>query len=435
MKPVVIIGGGPAGIASAVYLAARGVKIILIERNVRLGGRAASFFYSRMGEEIDYGQHVLMRCCTRTIDLLKLLGQESSISFQASLWVPMTDGGKKDAIASSPLPGVLHLLPSLLTYSFLSMRARMSVMRSGLSLLLKDPEDVPFGKWLASHGQREREISTLWDPICVATLNAHAESVSARMARVVFQRGFFRKHGADIGLFIRPLSQIFTSVIPFIEARQGRVLIRTSVKRIIVDAGCVRGVETSDGESIEADAVISAVSLCDLPALLPTPVEEDPFFKCLSGIDYAPIVNVHLWFDRQVMGESFIIGVDSPVQAIFDVSGAHHDSDKHHVVISQSAAATWIDLPVASIVDGLLSGLINLLPRARDANLIDSLVIKSRFATFVPAPGVDALRPTSTTPIKGLFLSGDYTATGWPSTIEGAVRSGFAAAAGLVFRR
>lgn len=431
MKPVIIIGGGPAGIASASTLAKSGVETVVIERSKRLGGRAASFFYSRMQEDVDYGEHVLMRCCTESIALLKLIKQEDSVSFQPRLRVPMVDETRSGAISSSALPGILHLLPTLLCYRFLPFRTRMRTMQTGLSLLLQYPEDVSFAKWLADHGQGETAIATLWNPICMATLNAHAGDVSARMAQVVFKRGFFRPHGADIGMFSRPLSKIFESAIPFLEARQGRVLLGVSARRIIIDDGHVRAVEMPDGELIEADAVISAVSLPDLLQLLPH-ARRDPFFESLFEISFSPIMNIHLWFDRPVMDERFIIGVDSPLQAMFDVSAAHGDTEKHHIVISQSAATPWIDMPIGSIVDEFLSALRKLLPRALEANLVDALVIKSRQATFIPSPGADALRPASTTPIKGLFLAGDYTATGWPATIEGAVRSGINVADALL---
>ncbi len=430
MKQVIIIGGGPAGIASASILAQRGVKTLLIERSKRLGGRASSFLYSRMQEDVDYGQHVLMRCCTESISLLKLLKQGDSVSFQPRLRVPMVDERRRGTIESSPLPGILHLLPTLLSYRFLPFRTRMGALRSGLSLMLQNPEDVSFAEWLADHGQG-KAIATLWDPVCIATLNAHAGDVSARMAQVVFKRGFFRPHGAGIGMFKRPLSKIFESAIPFLEARQGRVLLGAAALRIIVDDGGVRGVEMADGKLIEADAVISAVSLPDLLQLLPH-ARRDQLFDLLSEISFSPIVNIHLWFDRPVMDEPFIIGVDSPLQAVFDVSAAHGDTEKHHIVISQSSATPWVDMPIGSIVEEFLSALRKLLPRAREAKLIDSLVIKSRQATFIPSPGTDALRPASTTPIKGLFLAGDYTATGWPATIEGAVRSGINAAGALL---
>ena len=432
MKKVVIVGGGPAGIASSVYLAKRGIKTVLIERSSRLGGRAASFFYPKMDEEVDYGQHVLMRCCTRTIDLLRLLGQDDAVSFQPTLRVAMRSENKAGMISSHKLPGALHLLPSLLSYAFLPFQGRISAVRAGLSLLLADPGDVPFGEWLRDHAQGERAIATLWDPISIATLNARVDEASARAARVVFKRGFFKPHGAEIGLFTRPLSKVFASAVQYLEAHRGRVLFETPVKRIILDKGRAIGVELDGGEVIESRAIISAVSSPDLAQILPPDVATDPFFSRLKGLSYAPIVNVHLWFDRQVMSEPFIIAVDSPVQAVFDASAAHRDQERHHIVISQSAATEWIDAPLEEIVDTSVSELQRLLAKARGARVIGSLVIKSRSATFVPAPGVDTLRPTSTTPIKGLFLSGDYTATGWPSTIEGAVRSGINAVDALL---
>ncbi len=432
MKPVIIIGGGPAGIASAVHLAKRGVETVLIERSARLGGRAASFLYTKMDEEIDYGQHVLMRCCTHSIDLLRLLGQGDSVSFQKSLRVPMRSETKRDEITSRPLPGPLHLLPSLLTYRFLSFEERMNAVKAGLSLLLRDPGDVPFGEWLSGHGQRGREIATLWDPISVATLNAHAGDASARAARVVFKRGFFKRHGADIGLFTRPLSRVFSSAASYLEGNRGRVLLDAPVSRIIVERGRASGVELRTGEVIEGYAVISAVSSPDLASILPPDVARDRAFSCLKGLNYAPIVNVHLWFDRSIMDEPFIIAVDSRIQAVFDVSATHRDTKRHHIVISQSAATDWIDAPPGGILDTSLSALKKILPQAREARLIDSLVIRSRLATFIPSPGVDELRPDPTTAIEGLFLAGDYTATGWPSTIEGAVRSGINAVEALL---
>lgn len=435
MKPVIIIGGGPAGIASASHLAEMGIETLLIERGKRLGGRAASFHYSRMGEETDYGEHVLMRCCTESIALLKLLGQEDSVSFQPRLRVPMVNEERKAVIASAPLPGILHLLPAVASYGFLRFPDRLRAMQAGLSLLVRDPGDAAFAGWLADHGQSERAITTLWKPVCVATLNTHADLASARMARVVFQRGFFRPHGADIGQFTRPLSMIFDAAIPFLEAHQGRVLCETPLRRIIVDDGGVRGVETADGEIIEARAVISAVPARDLAVLLPSSAASNPAFTRPLKLLLSPIVNIHLWFDRPIMDEPFIIGVDSPLQAVFDVSAAHKDTTKHHIVISQSAATAWVDMPVASIVDLVLSALRKLLPRARQAHLVDSLVVKNREATFVPSPSGDRLRPPSRSPIEGLFLAGDYTATGWPSTIEGAVRSGLNATNALLAGR
>ncbi len=428
MKPVVILGGGPAGVASAICLSQKGVKTILVERSAHLGGRAASFFFSRMREEVDYGQHVLMRCCKYSTWLLGLLGQQQAVSFQTRLRVVLSDERKKTSIKSLPLPGVLHILPSLLSYKFLTVSERMQVMRAGLWLLSRDTGQVSFGKWLSAHGQTTKAISLLWNPICVATLNAHVNDVSASMAQFVFQRSFFRPHGADIGLFTKPLSEIFASAIPFLETRRGEVLMASPARRIVINNGQAQGVEMSTGEVIKARAILCAVSHTDLGLLLPRSVLQDHYFSWLSQIQDSPIVDVHLWFDRQVMEELFVIGVNGLLQAAFDVSAIHGDRDKHHIIISQSASTVFIDMPLEVIVERTLSAMKKIFPLSRNAKLLDRLVIKNKQATFVPCPGLNALRPPNMAPISGLFLAGDYTATGWPSTIEGAIRSGINAA-------
>jgi len=438
MKPVIVIGGGPAGIAAACALAERGRKILLLERAPRLGGRAASFNYITMDEEVDYGQHVLMRCCTASIGLLQQLGMETSVRFQKSLRVPIVCGTGRSVgtevitsvIASVPLPGPLHLLPSLIQYHPLSFRERVAVLRAGLSLLTQNPgEEQTFADWLSSHGQTERAIARLWEPICIATLNERPHAVSARTARMIFKEGFFSPHGAEMGLFTLPLSRIFSAAIPFLRARGGEVRTDAPVRRILAEEGKVHGVELITGERIEANEVIAAIPPYYLRPLLPEAVINDPIFTRLEKIRFSPIVNLHLWFDRPVMEEPFLIAVDSPVQAIFDLTKIQGREGATHIVLSQSAARDLIDIPITTIKERLFSTLSELLPKAHKARLLDDLLIKSPRATFVPAPGSEVLRPGAQAPIGGLLLAGDYTAIGWPSTIEGAIRSGRDAAA------
>lgn len=430
MKPVIVIGGGPAGIAAACALAECGRKTLLLERAPRLGGRAASFNYVTMDEEVDYGQHVLMRCCTASIDLLQQLGMETSVRFQKSLRVPIVCGTDRSVITSVPLPGPLHLLPSLIQYRLLSFRERGAVLRAGLSLLAQNPgEEQTFADWLSSHGQTERAIARLWEPICIATLNERSPAVSARAARMIFKEGFFSPHGAEMGLFTLPLSRIFSAAIPFLHARGGEVRTGAPVRRILVEKGKVHGVELITGERIEANEVIAAIPQYDLLPLLPEAVISDPIFTRLEKIRFSPIVNLHLWFDHPVMEEPFLIAVDSPVQAIFNLTKIQGHEGTTHIVLSQSAARDLIDLSITPIKERLLAALPAILPEIRRAQILNGLVIKSPRATFVPAPGSEVLRPGAQTPIGGLLLAGDYTATGWPSTIEGAIRSGRRAAA------
>jgi len=435
MNPVIVIGGGPAGIAAACALAERGKKTLLLERTPRLGGRAASFDYITMDEEVDYGQHVLMRCCTASIDLLQQLGMEISVRFQKSLRVPIVCGTDRSVITSVPLPGPLHLLPSLIQYRLLSFRERGAVLRAGLSLLTQNPgEEQTFADWLSSHGQTERAIARLWEPICIATLNERPHAVSAHAAQMIFKEGFFSPHGAEIGLFTIPLSRIFSAAIPFLRVRGGEVRTDAPVRRILVEKGRAHGVELITGERIEANGVIAAIPPYDLLPLLPGAVISNPIFTRLKEIWFSPIVNLHLWFARPVMEEPLLIAIDSPVQAIFDLTKIQGREGITHIVLSQSAARDLIDIPITTIKEHLFSALSALLPKAHKARLLDDLLIKSPHATFVPAPGSEVLRPGAQTPIGGLLLAGDYTATGWPSTIEGAIRSGRRAATEFVSR-
>jgi len=436
MARVLIIGGGPAGISAACRLAQAGIETVLIERTPRLGGRAASFRYSRMDEEIDYGVHILMRVCTEAIALLELIGAGDAVRFQPRLHVPMRHPGGRGAVYSTPLPGPLHLLPSLLTYAPLAWGERVRAALAGIALLVRAPrEEETFGEWLAHHRQSRRAVARLWTPVAVAALNALPDAVSARAAWFVLSNGFFRAHGADMGLFTQPLSQVFGSAVRFLEDRGGRVIRGRGAEEILIAGGRATGVRLADGEVIEGDGVILAVSPDRVSSLVPADLRTDPSFAWLSRLRFSPIVNVHLWFDRAVMDEEFVIGVDSPVQAVFDVTRIQGGAGPRHIAISQSAASELMPLRDDEIVSRIVAALGALLPQVKHARLLDSLVVRHPRATFVPAPGTEALRPPSRTPISGLYLAGDYTSTGWPATIEGAVRSGRLAVQALLTDR
>jgi squalene-associated FAD-dependent desaturase len=425
----IVIGGGPAGIAAACTLVQAGIEVLLLERTPRLGGRAASFHHPPVKQEIDYGHHILMRCCTESIALLSQLGVEEAVSFQARLRVPIRAPGGVSVLTSTSLPGACHLLPSLLRYRHLRPSERLSAMRAVLSLLSNEaPAGEPFATFLTRCGQGERTIARLWDPISIATLNAHVEEVGASYLWKVFKDGFLQPHGADLGFFVRPLSRIFAAAIPFLRARGGTVQLKTPVARVLLEGGKATGVTLADGERLNADWIIAAVPPGDLLSLLPRPISEHEPFSLLRRLQYAPIVNLHLWFDHSVMEEPFFIAVDSQIQAVFDVSRIQEKEGPAHVVVSQSAAVEWVHLPIRVIQERLMSALITLVPGIKKARLVEALTIKRPFATFLPSPESGSLRPTPQTPIRGLLLAGDSTATGWPATLEGAVRSGHAAA-------
>lgn len=428
---VVVIGGGFAGLAAACRLAGAGLRPILYERAGRLGGRAASFHDRVSGEDVDYGHHVSMRCCTVTHGFLQRIRATSAIRYQPELSVPILCGQDRSLLRSTSfLPGALHLAPALLAYRFLTGRERLAVLRAGAALYFAARSDEPFGDWLRARRQNARAIERLWDPICVATLNAHVDDVGLPAARKVFLDGFFSPHCAGLGLFTAPLSRVFDAASAYVESHGGEIRTSTTVRRIHAKAGRACAVELADGKTLEAEAVITAIPPWDLPALVPGEVLA-PTLGQADRLTWSPIVNVHLWFDRPVFDDDFVIAVDSPIQAAFNVTRLHssESGSGSHLVISQSAADRWVDRRPDEIVDCLAAALRDLIPVARKARLVRRLVLKHRRATFVPTPGVDGLRSSSKTPIEGLYLAGDWTATGWPATIEGAILSGIIAAA------
>ena len=426
-----VIGGGFAGVAAACRLAGDGHRPLLLERAPRLGGRAASIVLKAQGETIDAGQHVLMRCCTASTGFLLRIGASDAVRFQPALSIPIVSPTGRATLRSAPLPGILHLAPSLLRYRLLSWQDRLAAMRAGLALSIgqMDPE-VRFGSWLADRRQSDRAIDLLWDPICVAALNARARDVAIHAAGQVFRDAFFRPAAADLGFFAGPLSDVFDAASRYIEGRGGRVLTSSDVKALKFERGRVRGVELDTGETLDTDAAICAVPPADLRRLVGSDRRLKALTESAERLWWAPIVDLHVWFDRPVLDVPFVVAVDSPVQAVFDVTRLHgRMAPPTHLVLSQSAADEWIDRPIAEVTQRLLDGLGTLFPEARDAGCLRSLVVRHRNATFVRDPVADRLRPRPVTAIGGLYLAGDWTSTGWPSTIEGAIRSGIAAAA------
>jgi squalene-associated FAD-dependent desaturase len=413
--------------AAACRLAGDGHEVVVLEAAPRLGGRAASF--ERRGQTIDYGQHVLLRACGAVQGFLERIGASDAVSFQDSLAIPLLFDGERTVLRSWPLPGITHLLPGLLRYAPLSRRERITASRAGFTLwALRSSREEAFADWLGRHRQTERIIRRLWDPIVVTTLNAHADAVSLSAARHVFRETIFVPHGADMGLFAQPLGDVFQAARRYLEARGGTVELGSPAEAFSVFDGRACGVRLADGREIVGDAVIVAIPPDALAELASGVPELARTVDDAQRLEWSPIVNLHLTFDRKVLNDAFAIGIDLPVQAVFNRDPT---TDHQTLILSQSAAAQWIDQTDEQIVSKLLDALRDLLPAAREARVVDSLVLRHRRATFIPAPGSDALRPKARTAIPGLYLAGDWTATGWPSTIESAVLSGIYAAAAL----
>jgi squalene-associated FAD-dependent desaturase len=433
-KPtLVVVGGGVAGLCAAVTAADAGWAVTLLEARARLGGATHSFTRAFDGGDIfvDNGQHVFLRCCTAYREFLSRLGVEDLTIMQPRLDVPVVDPttGQQARLRRDRLPAPLHLSRALLTYRLLTPMQRVRAIVAALRLNRVDrrapSSDLEtFGTWLKAHGQSEAAIARLFDVFTVATLNAPAAQVSLSLGAMVFQDGLLRKADAcDIGISRVPLSRLHGDAAAAILAEHD-IRLRTSVRSLTPLPGNRWRVDTDD-TSLDVDAVVLAVPHDVAADLLPVGAIADP--EVVRGLDVAPILNVHVIFDRVVLTEPFVAAVESPAQFVFDRTEQSGLRSGQYVAVSVSAADEWIDVPVARLREVFLPELLKLLPAARDAEVRDFFVTREREATFRPVPGSAARRLQPATALPGLVVAGAWTDTGWPATMESAVRSGLAA--------
>ncbi len=424
---VAIVGGGLAGISAAVALGEAGVPVALYEARPRLGGATHSF--DRDGLVVDNGQHVFLRCCTAYRGLLDRLGVAGRTRLQRRFDVPvLTPAGPPGRLRRAPLPGPLHLLPALARYALLDPVDRLRAVRGALALRALDPSDpaldaVALGEWLAGHGQRAAACRALWEPFTVAALNIGVDEASLGAAAMVFRTALLGRAGAgDIGVPAVPLGELHGAAgRAAIKDRGG--IVRLAAKVTAIEPGPAVVV---DGVRVEASAVIVAVPHPQAAALVPESAA--PGRDRWRRLGASPIVNVHVVYDRPVTRLPFAAVVGSPVQWIFDRTEVAGARDGQYLAVSVSAAERWIDTPTAKIRAKFTPALEQILPAARRAAICDFFVTRERRATFRQAPGSGALRPGPATRWPGLYLAGSWTDTGWPDTMEGAVRSGLTAA-------
>jgi squalene-associated FAD-dependent desaturase len=410
---VSVVGGGLAGLAAAVELVDAGVEVTLYESRPRLGG--ATFSFERNGLWLDNGQHVALRCCTAYLAFLERIGSAHLLPLQPRLNVPvLREGKERSSISRTKLPPPLHLAPSLLTYSPLSTRERLAAVRAALALKRLDPDDAAldaesFGAWLRAHGQSANAIAALWNLIALPTLNLPADEASLAAAVKVFRTGLLdASEAADIGIPAAPFRQLHADPAQAaIEARGGRVHLSSLVHADDLDELLARG------------PVVLAVPPHAAAEFVPVDVD---------GLGASPIVNLHVHYDRRVLDVPLAAALDSPVQFVFDRTLASGARDGQLLAVSLSHAVEEIELLVAALRERYLPALERLLPAARGATVIDFAATHEPRATFRVAPGTRQLRPGPYTERAGLFLAGAWTDTGWPATMESAVRSGVVAA-------
>ncbi len=428
-EAVCVVGGGLAGIAAAVRLIDAGHRVILLEARPELGGATYSF---RRGDlTVDTGQHVFLRCYERYRELLDRLGSSGRTSVQKAFSVPILRVGGPPHLLSRRrrLPAPAHLLPGLLTYRPLRVGQRLAAVRAASALRTVDPDDpatdlISFGSWLAAQGQDEVTIHRLWELICTAALNAPPRRASLALAARVFRTGLLdRADAADLGRPTAPLAQLHSAPARDLLLRAGAtVCTGVRVRDIRAEHGGFQ--VRADGIDLSAAAVVLAVPHYQAARLVPPTAA--PERGRWSRLGAAPIVNVHVRYQRRVTELEFGAGLDTPVQWVFDRTPP--GASGQYLVVSISAAEAVLRTPTAGLVGTYLDALAELFPAARKAPVAEAFVTREPRATFRQGPGTRAIRPPARTRLPGLALAGAWTDTGWPDTMEGAVRSGEQAA-------
>jgi len=434
-----IIGAGLAGLTAACELADAGVAVTLFERRPWAGGKTYSFTDRETGGQVDNGQHILMRCTTAHIAFLQKLGTAHLVRWQRRLRVPVFDArGRRSDLWAAPLPAPLHLAPSFCRYAHLDAADKLRAGR-GIAAMRRDAstDTASFGDWLRAHGQSQPAIDGFWDLIVVPALNCRSDDASASQALFVFREGFLKSaEAAAIGVPAVGLSELHViPAIRYIESRGGRVRTGAAVETLVVDDGRAVAALLAGGERVEMDAWVCALPPHQLRDVLPAALRDDAPFGRLGDVRTSPIVNLHLWFDGPIADVGFAAFTGSDLQWLFQPQDAAPGGQggETHAVLSLSAADRYMPLDKGELVRLLLPQLQRALPAAARRTLLRAAAVKEPDATFVPAPGLR--RPGPLTPFANLFLAGAYTDTGWPATMESAVRSGRAAAMALASRQ
>ena len=440
-KPTVaVIGGGLAGISAGSALADAGYHVELFERRPYLGGRASSYELPGTGEVVDNCQHVLLGCCTNLIDFYRRLGVENQIRWYDEVTFLLPDG-RASALKPSWLPAPMHTGLSFMASPVLDLKDKLAISRALLALMPALPADngENFQAWLLRHGQTKQSIDRFWAPVLISALNDELDQVSVHYAALVFRDSFLKSADAGrMGLPAVPLSQLYGQAASYIEARGGRVHLRASVDSMQADDKGVRvGVS---GDEVCADYAILATPFNVVNKLLPDTPEMQPLRQQAGHFGSSPITGIHLWFDREVTPLEHAVLLERTIQWMFQKSKILNTRRESGEAVSYlelvvSSSKTLVDKSRNEIIDLAMRELAEFFPAVREAKLTKATVIKEIHATFSPTPGSDAYRPSHISPWPRLFVAGDWTATGWPSTMEGAVRSGYGAAEALAAAR
>lgn len=435
---VLVIGGGLAGLAAAVALAPRGFRVTILEARNRLGGRAGSFVEPGSGQLVDACQHVSMGCCTNYARLCETVGVRHLLAPQPVLYF-MTPDRRVSRFKADPWPAPFHLGRALLGAHYLTAGEKLRIAY-GLGMLLRQPpnSDPPLLDWLVRHWQTRRAIDRFWGVVLTSALNEAVDRVGLKYARKVFRDGFVaHRNGFTVEVPTVPLGRLYGEELRGWLDRHGvEVRLNAGVRGLAVRPHAaplrIQSLAMRDGSTLSADWYVLAVPFDRVADLLPEPLAADPYFAASVSLAPSPITGVHLWLDRPTLTLPHVVLIDSLGQWVFNRGEVA--PGEHYLQVVVSAARPLRGLGRDEIQRQIVAELGRLFPAVQAANLVRAKVVTEHAATFSAAPGVDRFRPPQASPVGNLVVAGDWTATGWPATMEGAVRSGYLAAEAVLAR-
>ena len=437
-RDVIILGGGLAGIAAALRCLKHGVQPTLIERRPYLGGRAFSFSDQSNGEEIDNGQHVILGACDQFLELVEELGTSDQIDLEPTLDVPVSNAGRISRLRASRIFGNVA---ALLRYGHLNLSERFAIARVMAGLKFSKPKhqeethakSISFAEWLSSRGQSDAAIARFWSLFILPVFNCKIEEVAAYDA-IEFTRTYLigRASDAAIGYPKRGLSSLIgTPAEKLLRSRGAELVTNVRTETLTVRADDNFDIGLSSGEILRSKSVIACLAPNALRAILPKNDQRSAGTKeTLMAIEYSPIVAVHLWYEQPVMTERVIAFIDPGLQWVFNDTALRRNSTdgRQHIVVSLSGADEWATMTKSEVLSKIQRLMKFAFPKVGETRLVKSSIAKTLEATIKVKPESHPQRLDSQTSIPGLYLAGDWTNTGLPATMEGAVQSGNIAA-------
>jgi len=438
-KSVTVIGGGVAGMSAACALAEAGFRVQLVEARGYLGGRASSYLHPGVDEVIDNCQHALFGCCTNLLGFYRRIGVAERIHWTSQMTM-IEPGGRRSRLGPFEwgplrLPAPLHSAPSFLNAKAFTLADKLALGRAMMAMMkqeaLNDTRES-LGAWLRRHKQTEGALNRFWRLVIASALNAEIDSIAVPYAAKVIRELFLNSAQAgSMGMSTVPLSELYTGVAAFLAERGGSVLLNTHVEGAAWDEDAAQWLVCTRTSELVSDFVILALPFEATQKLLPhLPVEEgtEKLARQIERLEHWPICSVHLWFDREITDLEHAVLLDREIHWMYNQSKLQTGRGGHYIELVVSTTRAFAALPREAAIQLALRELADFFPRVREARLEKVALVKEMRATFGVPPGIDAARPTAVSPWPNLFLAGDWTSTGWPSTMESAARSGHLAA-------